>query len=264
MSAIILGWNPQRWPWEDYDEWVNEVRLNGPTASTWTVGRRINITAGTDAWLLLQGERRGLVGRAIVQSPKPYEVPHFADETRTTNQIDIEWQSLLPIADRIPPLTLNAEVPGAPWNHVYGSGAPVPADSEAAVHELWQRFNPDNELQDAGELPKGLFPEGAVRTVVVNRYERDPRARAACIAHWGSTCVACGFDFASVYGKPGEGFIHVHHLIPVSQLGPDYLIDPVSDLRPLCPNCHAMVHTQDPPLTPEELAVMIRTSPKAP
>lgn len=259
MAAILLGWNPQRWDWADYDEWIDQVRRKGTARDTWSVGRRVNITAGSDAWLLVQGKRRGLIGRAVVLS-EPYEGPHFSDPGKAANYVDIDWLSLLPIPDRIPPPVLNREAPGVPWDHVYESGRSVPAESEVVVHALWERFGPQREARDAGELSPGLFPEGAVRTIVVNRYERDPRARAACVEHWGLACVACGLDFATVYGELGEGFIHVHHLTPVSQLGPDYQVDPIADLRPLCPNCHAMVHTQDPPIAPNDLAARIRAS----
>lgn len=55
---------------------------------------------------------------------------------------------------------------------------------------------------------------------------------------------------------PSEVFIdatHVHHIVPVSQIGLDYVIDPLKDLIPVCPNCHSMLHRKDPPLIPEEL-----------
>ncbi len=94
-----------------------------------------------------------------------------------------------------------------------------------------------------GELAAGEpFVEGAARQVLVNRYERDPGARRVCIAHYGTTCVVCGFSFAAVYGSVAEGFIHVHHLKPLAEIGGEYVIDPVADLRPVCPNCHAMIH----------------------
>jgi predicted HNH restriction endonuclease len=54
--------------------------------------------------------------------------------------------------------------------------------------------------------------------------------------------VVCGFDFAAVYGPLAVGFIHVHHLIPLSQAGGEYKVDPVADMRPVCPNCHAVIH----------------------
>jgi hypothetical protein len=95
--------------------------------------------------------------------------------------------------------------------------------------------------------------EGALRRVVSSEYERNPAARRACIEHYGASCFVCGFSFEAVYGELGHGFIHVHHLIPVSSIGKEYLVDPIADLRPVCPNCHAMLHYEDPPLTVEEL-----------
>jgi 5-methylcytosine-specific restriction enzyme A len=84
--------------------------------------------------------------------------------------------------------------------------------------------------------------EGATYQVIVNAYERNPVARSRCIGHYGPTCVVCGFSFGSVYGSPAEGFIHVHHLKPLSVIGEEYEVDPIADLRPVCPNCHAVIH----------------------
>jgi len=84
--------------------------------------------------------------------------------------------------------------------------------------------------------------EGATITVLVNKFERNPEARRQCIEHHGICCKACGMDFEKVYGSLGAGFIHVHHLVPISQIGFEYEVNPIADLIPLCPNCHAMVH----------------------
>jgi len=45
-----------------------------------------------------------------------------------------------------------------------------------------------------------------------------------------------------VYGEIAEGYIHVHHLRPLSEVGEAHAVDPVADLRPVCPNCHAVLH----------------------
>ena len=95
--------------------------------------------------------------------------------------------------------------------------------------------------------------EGDSYSTVINRYERSPVNRNLCIAAKGYTCMVCGMDFVSRYGELGSGFIHVHHVIPVSKMGPNYIVDPINDLTPVCPNCHAMLHRKDPPLEIEEL-----------
>jgi HNH endonuclease len=84
--------------------------------------------------------------------------------------------------------------------------------------------------------------EGAVRTITVNAYERNLQARRKCIAAHGTECIVCGFNFGKVYGPEAEGYCHVHHLRPLSEIGREYEIDPVNDLRPVCPNCHAVLH----------------------
>jgi hypothetical protein len=84
--------------------------------------------------------------------------------------------------------------------------------------------------------------EGAVCRVMVNAYERNPEARERCIEKHGTSCYICGFSFGAVYGELAEGYIHVHHLRPLSKVNREYRVDPVQDLRPVCPNCHAVIH----------------------
>ncbi len=47
-------------------------------------------------------------------------------------------------------------------------------------------------------------------------------------------------------------------LRPISQIGEDYEVDPIEDLRPVCPNCHAVIHFRDPPFTIEGAKEMLR------
>jgi 5-methylcytosine-specific restriction protein A len=111
------------------------------------------------------------------------------------------------------------------------------------------------------EIPtneQNILFEGAKKTVIVNAYERNSKARELCIKHYGTICIVCDFDFEQKFGEHGKGFIHVHHLTPISEIGEHYEVDPVKDLRPVCPNCHAMLHKVEPSLTIEELKSMIK------
>ncbi|HAW09207.1 MAG TPA: hypothetical protein DCW42_08625, partial [Bacteroidetes bacterium] len=87
--------------------------------------------------------------------------------------------------------------------------------------------------------------------------ERNLRARKECLNYWGTVCVVCGFDFEKTYRNIGKGYIHVHHIVPIAQIGKSYQIDPIADLRPICPNCHSMIHSQNPPLTIQEMHELI-------
>jgi putative restriction endonuclease len=105
------------------------------------------------------------------------------------------------------------------------------------------------------------FPisEGAVQNIRLNVFERNPQARRDCIAYHGYFCCICGFDFATCYGEVAKGHIHVHHLRALSEIRRQYKVDPIADLRPVCANCHAVIHLRVPPYTIEEVKDMIRT-----
>jgi 5-methylcytosine-specific restriction protein A len=97
------------------------------------------------------------------------------------------------------------------------------------------------------------YIEGAVQRILVNRYERDPHARAKSVKHYGLRCQVCEFDFEAVYGTLGQGFIHVHHTVELSKIGKPYIVDPIKELKPVCPNCHAMLHKRERPYSIDEL-----------
>jgi hypothetical protein len=135
-------------------------------------------------------------------------------------------------------------------------------DTVDLFEQLWREAS-GGDARRAGErgeevLPNREYIEGGAVRVLANRYERDREARAACIAHHGAACTVCEMEFADVYGPLGEGFIHVHHLVLVSSRGTRYRVDPVRDLVPVCPNCHAMLHAGEAPPSVEELRRIVR------
>lgn len=104
-----------------------------------------------------------------------------------------------------------------------------------------------------------LYEEGKSEQVSTNRYERNKEAREKCIAYHGCKCKVCDIDFETVYGDVGRGFIHVHHIVPISTIGISK-VNPIKDLIPVCPNCHAMLHRgfDGKTLTVEELKVIMK------
>jgi len=100
--------------------------------------------------------------------------------------------------------------------------------------------------------------EGSRMTVQVSRIERNPVARKKCIKLFGTACSVCGFDFEKAYGEVGSGFIHVHHLNPLASAQGRRTVNPQSDLRPVCPNCHEMLHRRNPPFEIDEMKAMLR------
>lgn len=94
-------------------------------------------------------------------------------------------------------------------------------------------------------------------TLALMEGKRNPIAREICLNHYGYDCSVCGFNFLKTYGEIGKNFIQVHHLNEISQLGKEYKINPITDLRPVCANCHSMLHKKKPAYTIEELKAFI-------
>jgi 5-methylcytosine-specific restriction protein A len=99
------------------------------------------------------------------------------------------------------------------------------------------------DIAVAEEVIENTYIGGAVKQIIINAYERDIKARNQCLKYYGNyVCQICGFDFEKVYGNLGKGFIHVHHIKPIASIKQEYQINPLRDLIPVCPNCHAMLH----------------------
>jgi len=126
----------------------------------------------------------------------------------------------------------------------------------AAADEFGNLNNPEQVFPEEVTEPARLY-EGAVRQVLINAYERNPEARRRCIEHYGACCFICNFDFGKTYGKQGQGYIHVHHLRNLSEIGEAYEVNPITDLRPVCPNCHAMIHRQVPAYSIDDIKTML-------
>ena len=157
------------------------------------------------------------------------------------------------------------------WWHVLATGEPTAEQGFVwtlrnevvrALQACGMSATGKRESNEVDE-PEKLW-EGAIRQVTVNAYERNPFARARCIEAHGTRCVVCAIDFGKVYGSEfATNCIHVHHLrslalIALSSNGENYEIDPVEDLRPVCPNCHAVIHKSDPPHSVDEVKAMLK------
>lgn len=104
----------------------------------------------------------------------------------------------------------------------------------------------DWELPEARDIRKELavkeYVEGASKMVekLVKKVKRDQDVRSECLRIHSTKCAICGFDSEAVYGVPG--IIHAHHLHPVWE--GLRKTDPEKDMIPVCPNCHALIHSK--------------------
>ena len=136
------------------------------------------------------------------------------------------------------------------------------ADARFAMQLAFPGLAVTAEYASPDEIPDNAsYVEGAATVVRVNSFERNRHAREACIRHYGYKCNVCGFSFSNAYGAIGEQYIHVHHVVELASIREQYEIDPIRDLRPVCPNCHAMLHRRSPALTIEELKQKLAGNP---
>lgn len=101
------------------------------------------------------------------------------------------------------------------------------------------------------------FEEGSVTMSVHKKYERNPINRRICLSVKGYRCSVCGKLLEEEYGEVAKDVIEVHHAVPVSSMGEGYIVDPIKDLYPVCPNCHTILHKKNPPYTIDEARQLI-------
>jgi 5-methylcytosine-specific restriction endonuclease McrA len=190
-----------------------------------------------------------IVGRGKVKGPYAFDY-----EYRLRSPHGEPWAHQVPV-DWEPEFTpVNIKLGAEPTTVLPLSGDRLQELMDALVEQVpLVNLALPEEIPDAATLQ-----EGARQRIAVNSYERNPEARRRCIAHYGSRCSVCGFSFTEKYGEIGRGVIHVHHLKPLSEIGEEYVVDPIQDLRPVCPNCHAIIHRRSPPFSIQEVRELIR------
>jgi predicted HNH restriction endonuclease len=73
-------------------------------------------------------------------------------------------------------------------------------------------------------------------------------------------CSVCNFSFYEFYGDLGKDYIEAHHILPISSLKNETVMK-ISDLTPVCSNCHSMLHRNNVVLTIGELKKNIKKPP---
>lgn len=261
MSTILLAWNPLKFPWGDLQDELDSVRRGEKASETWSVGASRIIQPGDRFFMMRLGQPpRGIVASGWITS-RPFEAPHWdpskAQEGEVTFYVDIVFTRL-----DAEPLVPWSRLQGAPFSQfrwgIQRSGVRIPPDIAEALEAEWQSATTEDD-HHGGELSdRSGYREGSLRRVYVNAYERNPAARALCVAHHGLRCSVCDVRLAEEYGPVASRLIHVHHLKPLSEIAAEYEVDPVRDLRPVCPNCHSVIHLRTPPYSIAEVKASMR------
>lgn len=178
---------------------------------------------------------------------------------KAKNRSTVIHQSIKNMTDRIHKVHIFTRTDSGNIYFTYqGIGIAERVEATEPVTVYWRI---DNEFENSylyDEITiNEKYTEGSVKKIIVNSYERNEKARKDCIKYYGCKCIICGTDFGEIYSEIGEGFIHVHHLRQLSDINNEYIIDPIKDLRPVCPNCHAMIHKRKVPYSIEEISKII-------
>jgi|GEM_PF-1416656 len=219
--TYLLTWNPAVW---------NGVIEN---SSDWSCGNNTRIKTGDRLFLIRQGiEPRGIAASG-------WAITDVFEDGEGTRRVTIQFD-VLPDGTRVLPRALLAALNDGlttPMNwSARISGTRIPNAVAARLESAWVEFV-------AGRMsPSVEFREGAPRETTHNIFERNPEARRRCLEHHGRSCAVCWMSFGLVYGPLAKGFIHVHHLRPLSEIGAGHTVNPVADLLPVCANCHAVLH----------------------
>ena len=263
MSVFLLTWNPKLWKIaeSDWRDQVQKVSSGQTNEGSWSIGSRTSGVHPGDTVLLVRvAKDRGIVASGVAVSVA-YKDLHWdakrAKKNDLANYISVEWDVQVEIDNRLPIEVLLEEFPEGPWNNLAGSGVRVKDEISDELLTRW--FNHIGVHPEIYPDETPTYVEGGSKPVLVNRYERNPAARRECLQIYGAVCAVCDFDGSSVYGRKGDGLIHVHHLLEISEVGKEYEVNPRTDLVPVCPNCHAMIHRRRPSYSIAEVRKMLRT-----
>ncbi len=263
METYLLLWNPKKWDWKTIQQDILELAQNDKLMGSWSCGITKKIKPNDRFFLMRLGkEPKGICASGkIINSPVLDN--RWDNKEGSTYYIKLEFEIILD-PDNEPIFLIEKQ------GDIYKNYNWTPQSARTIPHEIaeqlqhdWLLFLEQHNKKEEMIIPeeiseKEVYFEGAIKKISVNIYERNNKARQKCIEHYGINCYVCGFDFEQKYGKIGKHFIHVHHLKQLADIREGYQINPIEDLRPVCPNCHAMLHRKNPPYSIDELKEKLR------
>jgi 5-methylcytosine-specific restriction protein A len=254
MASYLYTWNPRKWVWDDFKLAVKEHNNGQTYESNWSCGVTKKILVGDKFFLMRLGvEPKGIIACGYVTS-EPNDLPHWDEDKAVKGEKTLKTELKFKVISEDPIVSfgeLKVKFPEFNWTP-QASGITIP---EHISDNLWNEISHvlGTPIIDETSSQLKLYVEGKPKKVTIKTYDRSSAARQTCIEHYGYNCEVCGFNFGKLYKKYGEAYIEVHHLNPIADIGVEYKINPIKDLRPVCSNCHSMLHKSSPPLSIEEL-----------
>jgi len=258
-NSYLFAWNPKNWPFNELPQHIEEIKNTGKSEVIWSIASYKTVKVGDRGFIMKLGKGvKGIFASGIIISA-PKLLPHWGGK-KLAQRVGIELDVLLDYTkDEILLLSL---IKDSISEHQHwspqASGIRIDPAVASNLEGLWQDFVSDRFLNNESSFLEQVLLEGYAKQLTRTIYERNKEARERCILKYGYDCAICGFNFKKVYGAVGENYTHVHHLIPLSHTKAEYQVDPIKDLRPVCANCHAMLHRRNPPYSLNEIAEMMK------
>jgi len=269
MNTFLFAWNPEKWNWTHLEQSIEELEQTGRVKEMWSCASHKSIKVGDRAFLIKLGKKpTGIIAAGFVVT-EPFLAKHWSGEDKMVPRVIVDFEVLLnPQNEPILSIDLlkQGKLSEQHWTPQQ-SGISIRPEVVDELEALWFDFLTKQNIRHNPFVPtdndaQKTYTEGTPNQVTLTKYERNPHARKKCIEHYGLSCVVCDFNFEKVYGQIGKEFIHVHHLRQVATIGKAYEVDPIKDLRPVCPNCHSIIHKRKTAFTIEEMTVILELNKK--
>jgi 5-methylcytosine-specific restriction protein A len=243
MKAYLLTYNPAIWTWENIDDEIRMLQEKGSVETEWDCFTK-SPEEGDIFFIVavgLQSQKKGVFCSGIVKELQK-NVSSLINHKKNTNRIIGSIDFLLnPNTDDILEMGyLQKHFPGQLWNP-RSCGIAIKDKCVDELLDSWEGLI-EKSKKYKNVSSTGVFYEGNPQHRLSTVYERSGSARSACIKKYGYKCAVCGMVMEEKYGEVGKDFIHIHHKDFISGYATGHEIDPITDLIPVCPNCHSMLH----------------------
>lgn len=266
MKTYLLTWNPKNWGWETIKEDILQLEKHGVFRDSWSCGNKKNtIKSGDRVFLMHLGvEPKGIVASGYTTSDIYQDVHWDKSKDTLANYVKIDFDVILnPKEQDI--LSADLLVSNKPFSDYsdwfpQSSGNNIDDTIALELEKVWfSHLNNKKYISDyfIGDSIPNQILEGNKIEAVTSRYERNPHARQLCLSKHGYDCAVCGFNFEKTFGSLGKDYIHVHHVNPLYEIDKVHELNPFTDLIPICPNCHSMIHSKRPAMKIDELKRLI-------
>lgn len=273
MATYLLTWNPNNWDWYDLIEDISKIETLGSYIVRWSIGTNWqNIKIGDRVFLMCLGKSpKGIIGSGQVET-NPFPDKHWdSSKSDDARYIEAKFDILLHPDYQIimsEKMLQHRVIDLHNYWTPQASGKLIDKRIAKRLETEWAKFLSNfgyiseiwhEEEIEVDELEQTtLYKEGKARLVTSKTYERSRQAREKCLQEHGYQCCICEFDFEATYGELGKEYIHVHHIKPLSEIDEKYEVNPVKDLVPVCPNCHAMIHRGGVTRDIEEIKTLLK------